>query len=109
MTFRGSPLSRSLLGVKRTLLFAAHMSAFDPKRTWRLQCEMSASDPKRTLANTASVRLYPVTGSQIHDAARKPQPSLGSWNDMSKDTLYGRGPHTFGVVGTIWLHEMSIC
>jgi hypothetical protein len=30
MTFRGSPLSWSLLGVKRTSLFAAHMSAFDP-------------------------------------------------------------------------------
>ena len=26
-------LSRSLLGVKRTCLFALHMSAFDPKRT----------------------------------------------------------------------------
>jgi len=31
---RGSgPLSRSLLGVKRTWLFALHMSASDPKRT----------------------------------------------------------------------------
>src|SRR5262245_53253067 len=28
-----NPLLRSLLGVKRTCLFAAHMSAFDPKRT----------------------------------------------------------------------------
>src|SRR5215510_6407067 len=33
MTVCGSPLSRSLLGVKRTCLFARHMSAFDPKRT----------------------------------------------------------------------------
>jgi hypothetical protein len=33
MTFCGNPLSRSLLGVKRTWLVAAHMSAFDPKRT----------------------------------------------------------------------------
>jgi hypothetical protein len=38
--FRGTatvfrnPLLRSLLGVKRTSLFAAHMSASDPKRTW---------------------------------------------------------------------------
>jgi putative ABC transport system substrate-binding protein len=31
--FCGNPLSRSLLGVKRTSLFAAHMSANDPKRT----------------------------------------------------------------------------
>jgi len=29
MTLRGNPLSRSLLGVKQTSLFAAHMSAFD--------------------------------------------------------------------------------
>src|SRR6185503_20501773 len=34
MTVCGCLLSRSLLGVKRTSHFAAHMSAFDPKRTW---------------------------------------------------------------------------
>jgi hypothetical protein len=28
-----NPLLRSLLGVKRTCVFAAHKSAFDPKRT----------------------------------------------------------------------------
>src|SRR5262249_34559966 len=33
MTVCGCPLSRSLLGAKRTCLFALHMSAFDPKRT----------------------------------------------------------------------------
>jgi hypothetical protein len=33
MAFCGISLSRSLLGVKRTWLVAAHMSAFDPKRT----------------------------------------------------------------------------
>jgi len=33
MTSCGNPLSRSLLGVKRTWLFAQHMSAYDPKRT----------------------------------------------------------------------------
>jgi hypothetical protein len=33
MTLRGNPLLRSLLNVKRTSLFALHMSAFDPKRT----------------------------------------------------------------------------
>ena len=33
MTLRGNPLLRSLLGVKRTWLFAAQMSAYDPKRT----------------------------------------------------------------------------
>ena len=35
MTFCENPLSRSLLGVKRTWPFAAHMSAYDPKRTSR--------------------------------------------------------------------------
>ena len=33
MTGCRSPLSRSLLGVKRTCLVALHESAFDPKRT----------------------------------------------------------------------------
>src|SRR5215475_15787093 len=33
MAFCGISLSRSLLGVKRTWLVAAHVSAFDPKRT----------------------------------------------------------------------------
>jgi len=47
MTFAGSPLSRSLLGVKRTSLFALHMSAFDPKRTCRFALQKSAFDPKR--------------------------------------------------------------
>src|SRR5262245_34342298 len=32
-TFCRNSLSRSLLGLKRTCLFALHMSAFDPKRT----------------------------------------------------------------------------
>ena len=35
ITVCGSPLSRSLSGVKRTCGFAAHMSAFNPKRTFR--------------------------------------------------------------------------
>jgi hypothetical protein len=33
MTVCGNPLSRSLLGVKRTCPFALQMSAYDPKRT----------------------------------------------------------------------------
>src|SRR5262249_18985156 len=33
MALCGNSLSRLLLGVKRTWLVAAHMSAFDPKRT----------------------------------------------------------------------------
>jgi hypothetical protein len=35
MAFAGSPLSRSLLGVKRTWAGAVQMSAYDPKRTLR--------------------------------------------------------------------------
>jgi hypothetical protein len=47
------PLSRSLLGVKRTWPFALHMSAYDPKRTSRLLrkgarlCAVSYSLPGR--------------------------------------------------------------
>jgi hypothetical protein len=37
MAFCGISLSRSLLGVKRTWLVAAQMSAFDPKRTLNLK------------------------------------------------------------------------
>ena len=33
MTFCGNPLSRSLLGLKRTCPCALHVSANDPKRT----------------------------------------------------------------------------
>src|SRR5262245_37317156 len=47
MTIGTCPLSRLLLGVKRTSLFAAHMSAFDPKRTWqhkRSSSSFSSSD-----------------------------------------------------------------
>jgi len=40
MTFARIPLSRSLCGVKRTSLFATHMSANDPKRT----CSGHAAD-----------------------------------------------------------------
>src|SRR5678815_576397 len=46
MTLCGNPLSRSLLGVKRT---------------WRLHCEMCAYDPKRASfeARSLEVRLLP--------------------------------------------------
>src|SRR5262249_22762988 len=48
MTIGTCPLSRSLLGVKRTWCFALHMSAFDPKRTSVLLsnlwlCQLSSS------------------------------------------------------------------
>jgi hypothetical protein len=48
MTLCGSPLLRSLLGVKRTSLFAAQMSAFDPKRTL---VESLASPSRASLRN----------------------------------------------------------
>jgi hypothetical protein len=38
MTHCGSPLLRSLLGVKRTWRLALHMSANDPKRTCSQIC-----------------------------------------------------------------------
>src|SRR5262245_189308 len=42
MTVCGCPLSRSLLGLKRTCLVALHMSAYDPKRTSASALHMSA-------------------------------------------------------------------
>src|SRR5262245_333 len=50
MTVCGSPLSRSLLGVKRTWAVAAHMSAFDPKRTccrWRQSQDLPKINDRR--------------------------------------------------------------
>jgi hypothetical protein len=38
MNFFWNPLSRSLLGVKRTWAVAVHMSAFDPKQTLAVRC-----------------------------------------------------------------------
>ena len=38
----GSPLSWSLLGLKRTWAGALHMSAYDPKQTWAIALHMSA-------------------------------------------------------------------
>jgi len=36
----------------------------------------------------------------MHDAAHGAAvPASGNWNNMSKDTLYGLGPHKFGVAG----------
>jgi len=53
MTFAGSALSRSLLGVKRTSLFATHMYASDPKRTCLLHRKSFALGVKATLASLA--------------------------------------------------------
>src|SRR5262249_26301215 len=49
MTGCGSPLSRSLLGVKRTWAGAVQMSAYDPKRTPSLTA-VSRSDMLGVLA-----------------------------------------------------------
>jgi hypothetical protein len=45
MTFCENPLSRSLLGAKRTCPFALHMSANDPKRTFLPQVQGSGCLP----------------------------------------------------------------
>src|SRR4029450_2459710 len=51
-TVCGSPLSWSLLGVKRTCPFALHMSAFDPKRTFLVALHIRA--PGNSLACLSS-------------------------------------------------------
>ena len=60
MTVCASPLSQSLSGVKRTCLFALHMSAFDPKRTSASALHMSAPDPiVALLRDFGAVRQMP--------------------------------------------------
>jgi len=54
---RGNPLLRSLLGVKRTWVGAAHMSAFDPKRTCPLRREY-LSDAAFRAPNLAPCFLF---------------------------------------------------
>jgi hypothetical protein len=46
MIFCGNPLSRSLFGVKRTSLFATHLSAFDPKRTSHHKAPLTIANAK---------------------------------------------------------------
>src|SRR5262249_46037284 len=58
MTVCGSPLSRSLLGVKRTCLFAPHMSAFDPKRTSDTH---STARDRQSVAVVAPIRRIPIS------------------------------------------------
>jgi len=61
MAFCGISLSRSLLGVKRTWLVAAHMSAFDPKRTCASALQMSAFGVKADM----TVSGYPLSRSLL--------------------------------------------
>src|SRR6516165_9272384 len=51
-----SPLSRSLLGVKRTWLVATHMSASDPKRT----CQHSLSTLHTLLRAKLPSKIYSI-------------------------------------------------
>src|SRR5262249_41777053 len=57
--------SRSLLGVKRTWLVAAHMSAFDPKRTLLDQTSLSGvlqSDKLQLASSHAFSGMFACTG-----------------------------------------------
>jgi hypothetical protein len=59
----GSPLSRSLLGVKQTSLFAMHMSAFGQKRTSLVALHMSAFGGKADIMpayDQGDHRHYPL-------------------------------------------------
>src|SRR5262245_19401958 len=53
MTVCGCLLSRSLLEAKRTSLFAAHMSAFDPKRTSSNQLTCAGFSGRRCYSTTS--------------------------------------------------------
>src|SRR5215475_12351042 len=77
MTVCRSPLSRSLLGVKRTWAVAPHMSAYDPKRT----CfpELMGSTGVIEFWNAGAERLYgfdqsEAVGHVSHDLLRTQHP-----------------------------------
>jgi hypothetical protein len=74
---RKCPLS----GVKRTSRFKGVMSAFDPKRTDIFRHLFCAAVVPQVAWNRGSSR--------------------SNRNDMSKDTLDGRGPQKFCVAGTL--------
>jgi len=56
-----NPLSRSLLGVKRTWLFAAHMSAYDPKRTSTAPHRLPEKRAHREQIRLTSLGLFKAT------------------------------------------------
>ena len=62
---------------------------------------MSAFDPKRTLSDTLCFRCPASTGNRMHDTAWNRGSSRCNRNDMSKDTLDGRGAREFCVAGTL--------
>ena len=53
-------LLRSLLGVKRTCLFAAQMSAYDPKRTSVLEGQQRHTAKARSILYTSKRRINSV-------------------------------------------------
>ena len=72
------------IGTKRTSLVAAHMSAFGGKAD---------------ISNIFSALL--LAGNQMHNVAWNRSSGRCNRNDMSKDTLDGRGEHKFCVAGTL--------
>src|SRR6476646_7287174 len=70
MTVCGNPLSRSLLGVKRTLPIALHMSANDPKRTLVGQFAAVRSTAFHVLG-CHSLREDAYEAARVHIASRR--------------------------------------
>src|SRR5262245_43250562 len=68
MTVCRCPLSRSLLGVKRTSFVAAHMSACDPKRTLMLQNHLS--ECSLSVCSFSTIRCPILTVRDDDEAAR---------------------------------------
>src|SRR5262249_62186900 len=73
------------------------MSALDQKRTF---CDPLNPPAKMDIGRHAfgtAFLLLPVTRCMMLHGIRSS--SRGNWNDLSKETLYGLGPHKFGVAG----------
>src|SRR5262249_8656910 len=115
MTVCGSPLSRSLLGVKRTCLCALHMSAYDPKRTRTLKNCTERTRPQAPEApfrrcigvdvyvyEQMRLRRQPFSSPVRKDSNRTPRflgdgreaSSVWPCHDPCRRRLPGRGPRT---------------
>jgi hypothetical protein len=83
MTLCGNPLSRSLSGIKRTWLFAPHMSANDPKRRFRHIGPQSRHDNHwdsvaRPLAKLNTCRSKTPTDCSRRQSSNRQKKFLGS-------------------------------
>src|SRR5262245_29326044 len=113
IAFCEDPLSRSLLGVKRTCRFALHMSAFDPKRTLMRRIPLQKPSSKRYHALSwtrgSAMMLFRAVSvlalllpSAVALSAEYPAPKQDDW--IARDFRF----HTGEVMSEVKLHYTTI-